>query len=409
MAPGPEPPKSAVQAVHDDIGPMSDPHEAAISRAFRSIEERTDPRLLSDGASFAAPTTVPEQRRRKPPAEILTPEALGIITAHLTDYICVHAPVFNGAGEVVDGSLVWWNDAYERARVQTVRFGQSLMETYYQPEQAIEYFREAYRSGHVHQLFEISAAAHDRYRVLDDIVRIDMEWLRMGPYVMEVGSDHSRVTALEVQLHEQELAIREALQQRLRDHDRERIARDLHDSVIQQLFVTILDLKSAEQRDSETKTDAIRHAVKAIDQTIADLRSMIFALQHDVPLTLEEQLREVIGSFRAAPFSVDLRVTLGVDLPPELAEDVRLVVLEALANVARHADAQQVEVTVALDGPTLEVSVVDDGVGPPEQRTRESGLANLMERAREHGGWCWLEPAMSGRGSHLRWSVPLPT
>lgn len=409
MAPVPEPPGSVARAGSDEIRSVSSQSEEAIARAFRSVTERTDPRLLSDGGSFVPPVDVPDQRRRKPPAEILTPEALAIITAHLTDYICVHVPVFDDAGEVVDGSLVWWNDAYERARVQTVRFGQSLMDTYYEPEEALGYFRTAYHTGHVHQLFEISAEAHSRYRVLDDIVRIDMEWLRMGPYVMEVGSDHSRVTALEVQLHEQELAIREALQQRLRDHDRERIARDLHDSVIQQLFVTILDLKSAEHRDAETKTDAIRHAVKAIDQTVSDLRSMIFALQHDVPLTLEEQLREVIGSFRAAPFSVELRVTHGVDLPPDLAEDVRLVVLEALANVARHADARHVEVTVGLDGSTLDVSIVDDGVGPPGQRTRESGLANLTARARERGGWCWLEPAATGCGSHLRWAVPLPT
>jgi signal transduction histidine kinase len=315
--------------------------------------------------------------------------------------------VRDDTGEIIDGTLVWWNDAYARARVKTVRFGQSLVETYFEADEALGYLRAAWRDGQVHQLFEIGADATGHYRVLDDIVSIDVQWIRVGSLIMEIGTDHSRVTALEVQLHEQEVAIREALQQRLRAHDRERIARDLHDSVIQQLFVTILDLKSAEGRDPDTQVGAIRQAVRAIDATIADLRSTIFALQHDVEVTMEEQLCEVITSFRAAPFAVELRYTLGVELPADLAEDVRLVVLEALANAARHADAHHVVVTVALDGPTLDVSVVDDGVGPPTETSRMSGLANLNDRARAHGGWCWLRQGPSGRGSHLRWSVPL--
>lgn len=404
MAPDPEPPLTggAAQVESAPVARTRGP------RTFRSIADRGpwSGRPLDEHSLVAV--DLPELRRTTPPAEVLTTEALAILTEHLSDYLCCHVPVRDDDGNVVDGSLIWWNDAYSRARVRTVRYGQSIVETYHDPEAAMEYFRAALRDGQVHQLFEI-AEAHDRYRVLDELVRMDVQWIRVGQLVMEIGTDHSRVTALELQLHEQELAIREALQQRLRDHDRERIARDLHDSVIQQLFVTILDLKSAEGRDAETQAAAMRQAVRAIDQTIADLRSTIFALQHDVPDTLEEELCEVIASFRAAPFTVELHVTLGVDLPGDLAEDVRLVVLEALANVARHADARHVEVAVGLDGPTLDVSVVDDGVGPREGQVRMSGLANLQERARGHGGWCWLRRNPSGRGSHLRWSVPLPT
>lgn len=405
MAPDPEP---TAPADTTDT-PQTSARRTTGPRGFRSADDGSRAPRRTLQTSLLPSADLPALRRSTPPSEILTTEALEILTEHLSDYLCCHVPVRDETGEIVDASLVWWNDAYARTRVNTVRFGQSLVESYFEPEEALGYVKAAWRDGQVHQLFEITGEAHDRYRVIDDIVRIDVEWIRVGSLVMEIGTDHSRVTMLEVQLHEQEVAIREALQQRLRAHDRERIARDLHDSVIQQLFVTILDLKSAEGRDPDTQTSAIRQAVRAIDGTIADLRATIFALQHAVAVSLEQQLCEVIASFRAAPFGVELRYTLGVDLPDDLAEDVRLVVLEALANAARHADAHHVVVTVGLDGPTLDVSVVDDGVGPPAETSRMSGLANLNDRARAHGGWCWLRQGPSGRGSHLRWSVPLPS
>ena len=406
MAPGPDESAPAGGGGDDTLG-SARPRRNTGPRAFREVG-RTDAGSERPLQTSLLPSNdLPALRRTVPPSEILTGDALVMLTAHLSDYICCHVPVLDDEGRIVDGSLVWWNDAYSRARINTVRAGQSLMATYYEPDEALEFFRTAWRDGHAHQLFEFSPDTKDRYRTIDDIVRIDVQWVRTGSLMMEIGTDHSRATMLEVQLHEQELAIREALQQRLRDHDRERIARDLHDSVIQQLFVTILELKAAEGRGGDAQTAAIRQAVANIDATITDLRATIFALHHHVAVSLEDELCEVIASFRAAPFSVELSYTLGVDLPDDLAEDVRLVVLEALANVARHARATQVSVTVGLDGPALDVSVLDDGVGPPAETSRISGLANLTERARAHGGWCWLRPAISGRGSHLRWSVPL--
>ncbi len=406
MAPGPDESAPAGGGGDDTLG-SARPRRNTGPRAFRDVG-RTDAGSARPLQTSLLPSNdLPALRRTAPPSEILPGDALAMLPAHLSDYICCHVPVLDDEGRIVDGSLVWWNDAYARARINTVRAGQSLMATYYEPEEALEFFRTAWRDGQAHQLFEFTPDTKDRYRTIDDIVRIDVQWVRTGSLMMEIGTDHSRVTMLEVQLHEQELAIREALQQRLRDHARARIARDLHDSVIQQLFVTILELKAAEGRDGETQTAAIRQAIKSVDATITDLRATIFALQHHVAVSLEDELCEVIASFRSAPFSVELSYTLGVDLPDDLAEDVRLVVLEALANVARHARATQVSVPVGLDGPTLDVSVVDDGVGPPAETSRTSGLANLTERARAHGGWCWLRPALGGRGSQLRWSVPL--
>lgn len=340
--------------------------------------------------------------------DLLSSEALGVITQSLTDYICAHLPVYDADGNVIDGTLVWWNHAYERVRVEPVRYGQSIMATYHRPDVAMEYFRTALAEGHCTQIFELDHDEVDIYRVPSDLVRIHVDWLHLGSMVVEIGADESRVSMLEMQVHEQELAVREVLQQRMRDLDRERIARDLHDSVIQQLFVTVLDLQSAVGADHLVSQSAIGRAIEAIDDAMTELRKTIYDIGHDTRESLEQRLREVVASFSGAPFSIELQVELGVDLPDDLAEDVSMVVLEGLANVARHAQAARCQVRVAIDGRSLLVTVSDDGVGPPAEPGRMSGLANMTERARLHGGTCWLRPAVGQRGSRLVWSVPVP-
>lgn len=340
--------------------------------------------------------------------EVLSSAALRQITGYLTDYVCAHQPVFDDTGQVVDCSLVWWNDAYERLRAEPVRSGQSLVATYFEPAEALGYVQRCIDEGSAEQLFEIGHHAVDRYRVPDTLVRIRVVWLRVGTTVVEIGSDESRLSMLELQVQEQELAVREALQQRMRDLDRERIARDLHDSVIQQLFATVLDLQSASGRDPAVQDEAINRAVESIDEAMTSLRRTIYDIGHEQRESFEQRLRDVVGSFGAAPFTIDLQTDLGVDLPDDLAEDVSMVVLEALANVARHAHAARCQVRVAIDGRWLLVTVTDDGVGPPAEYSRMSGLMNMTERARLQGGWCWLRPGSKRIGSRLTWSVPLP-
>ena len=339
--------------------------------------------------------------------EVLSSASLRQITGYLTDYVCAHTPVFDETGQVVDCSLVWWNDAYERLRAEPVRYGQSLVATYFEPAEAIGYVRRCIDEGFAEQLFEIGPDL-DQYRVANSLVRVRVVWLWVGTVVVEIGSDESRISMLELQVQEQELAVREALQQRMRDLDRERIARDLHDSVIQQLFATVLDLQSASGRDPAVQDEAINRAVESIDEAMTSLRRTIYDIGHEQGESFEQRLRDVVDSFGAAPFSIDLQTDLGVDLPDDLAEDVSMVVLEALANVARHAHAARCQVRVAIDGRWLLVTVTDDGVGPPAEYSRMSGLMNMTERARLQGGWCWLRPGSKRIGSRLTWSVPLP-
>lgn len=193
--------------------------------------------------------------------------------------------------------------------------------------------------------------------------------------------------------------------------DRARIARDLHDVVIQRLFATAMSLTGAARLvDGSQAADRIHSAVDDLDETIRQIRSTIFALQARETATgggLRYRIMEVTDAAgQQLGFTPALRMEglLDTDVPRELADDVVAVVQEGLSNVVRHARASRVDVSVVV-GDQLVLRVIDNGVGVSSSG-RRSGLANLDERATRRGGTCDVRPE-SGGGTCLEWSVPL--
>jgi signal transduction histidine kinase len=198
--------------------------------------------------------------------------------------------------------------------------------------------------------------------------------------------------------------------------DRDRIARDLHDLVIQRLYATGMSLEGTMPMITRPEVASrITNAVDAMDETIKDIRATIFALQaHDATgqsylrgdiVVLVEEMTPLLGF---AP-SLRLGAGLGAPVSPDLARQVLAALREALSNAARHADAGQVDVTVDLDPDgMLTVLVIDDGAGIPAGAHR-SGLRNLAERAEDLGGTLLLSPAdptAPAPGTRLEWRVP---
>jgi signal transduction histidine kinase len=202
---------------------------------------------------------------------------------------------------------------------------------------------------------------------------------------------------------------REKLAQLAVYEDRDRIARDLHDTVIQRLFATGLQLQGVSRRITDADAvDRVNRAVDELDATIRDIREAIFELRNRQPASITAQLREVIRSAKPV-LGYTPRLTLNGDVdsvvPPELGPHLVAVLREALSNVARHASATLVEVQLDV-GRTLTLHVLDNGKGiNPDHR--ESGLRNIRERAKALGGELELLPARL-HGTELRWSVPLP-
>jgi nitrate/nitrite-specific signal transduction histidine kinase len=178
--------------------------------------------------------------------------------------------------------------------------------------------------------------------------------------------------------------------------DRERIARDLHDTVIQRLFATDLG-------------DRIQEAVDDLDETIRQIRSTIFALGvHQAGTSLRGEILDVIAEY-SQTLGFEPRVLLDgpIDaaVPDDVAEHILSVLREALSNVARHAHAHRVDVLLNV-GDDVQLRVTDDGGGPSGEASGGFGLRNMRSRAEALGGTVVLEPAMGG-GSRLEWRVPL--
>jgi signal transduction histidine kinase len=192
--------------------------------------------------------------------------------------------------------------------------------------------------------------------------------------------------------------------------DRERIARDLHDTVIQRLFATGMALQAASRLTDRSELVArIEAAVDDLDVTVKHIRSTIFELGRDATIGgVRRGLLRVIDEQVAA---LGFRPTITFEgqvesLPDSIVSELQAALREALSNVARHAKASNAEIELVVDD-EVELVVTDDGVGPPVHRpTRGNGLPNLAARAERLGGTFTLGPRDPPQGTVLRWCVP---
>ena len=219
----------------------------------------------------------------------------------------------------------------------------------------------------------------------------------------EVFAQHAAVAIelMEARADQQRLAV-------LRDRDR--IARDLHDHVIQSLFAAGLSLQSlASGLDHPDHAQRLARVVADLDETIRQVRSSIFELQNpaitpgvrSTVLAVVERITPVLGFEPTVSFvgPIETLVT------GALIGDVEAVVREAMTNTAKHAHATTLEVTVAADADGVSISVRDNGVGIGDP-SRLSGLRNLRARARNHEGEFVVQTGHAG-GTELRWTARL--
>lgn len=232
----------------------------------------------------------------------------------------------------------------------------------------------------------------------DDDLGLATAFAAQAALALEIGDSHSAASRLEVL------------------EDRHRIARDLHDHVIQRLFALGLTVQGvAAQLGDHPGVDRLGAVTTGLDETIAQIRTTVFDLRGRVGTTQRSLRREVLevvdevtGEVALSPavrFHGPVDRTVDRDLEP----DVLAVVREGLSNAVRHAGAATVEVVVAADAGEVRVEVVDDG-GGVQDTLRRSGLASLAERARRRGGALHVESPradLDGVGTRLAWTVPV--
>ena len=223
---------------------------------------------------------------------------------------------------------------------------------------------------------------------------------------LEIADDLGSRLAIAFELSEARIA-----QQRVALlEDRARIARDLHDHVIQQLFGTGLELQAAAGRLGEhPEAEAVQLAVRRLDDTIAQIRSLIFAItapdrgRRTARIRIMELAAEASANL---PRPVDVHFDGPVDLLVEgrLLEEATAVVRELLMNGVRHAQADMLALAVSVDERAATISVHDDGRGIPAEG-RRSGLDNLAARAERLGGEMSIDSQAGD--TTVRWEVPL--
>lgn len=196
--------------------------------------------------------------------------------------------------------------------------------------------------------------------------------------------------------------------------DRERIARDLHDTVIQRLFAVGLSLQATLRLVSDPAvTDRLTGAVDDLDTTVRDVRAAIFEL-HTARLpgtAVRQQILQLSDeSARGLGFEPVIRFDGPIDtaVNDTLADDLFAVIREALTNVAKHARATSADVVIDVRASMLTIRVIDDGVGCREDARRGQGIDNLRTRAARLGGTCSITSnSEPNRGTIVAWQVPL--
>ncbi len=203
---------------------------------------------------------------------------------------------------------------------------------------------------------------------------------------------------------------RETQARLLLHEERERIASDLHDLVIQRLFAAGMSLQSVTNLiESSVARDRVVAVTDELDETVRAVRSAIFGLGgHDATRSLSSYLHSVVDErSRHLGFTPDLVVDGSLeDLPEFVGEQLVATVIEALSNVARHADATDATIRVTRSRHAIDLVVRDNGRGIGEAPKPLGGLSNVMWRAAELGGSCSVSP-VEPSGTELAWRLPV--
>lgn len=194
--------------------------------------------------------------------------------------------------------------------------------------------------------------------------------------------------------------------------DRDRIAQDLHDNVIQRLFATGMSLQSSmvPGADPERVTAVVQHAVEQLDRTVREIRTTIFDLHTAgaaASTSLRRRLLDAVGDLSVhSSVSPNVQFVGPIDtlVPDRIHPHAEAVLREGLSNALRHSQSDTITVAVTADD-RFSIEIVDNGTGLPAT-VRRSGLANLERRAEQCAGVCSIGPGPDG-GTRVLWTVPL--
>ena len=335
----------------------------------------------------------------------ISSEDLASVLYQLGDHICVHRPILDEFETVIDGELVWWNQSYQEIRRYDVKAGQRISREYFDPDVAIAHLSAAWQSGKSLQILEITPRLTGRFHYEGNEDGTWVQWQRIGNLVIEVSSEVGEVLALRKMIGDQKSLLAIAYRKRAMAVERERIARNLHDTVIQNLYATSLSLSIAGRRAHREVGRAINVAIDSLADVIGEIRREILDVEtrraSPLRLLLEDALIPILLPSNTR---LDLRID-SPDLNEEITRHVRAVCVEGTSNAVRHGRASLVAISIEMTDHGLIITISDDGSGIPQNAVLNNGLHNMRERAESLGGNMEITTD-TNQGTTVTWSIP---
>ncbi|MGD2026774.1 MAG: GAF domain-containing sensor histidine kinase [Anaerolineales bacterium] len=241
----------------------------------------------------------------------------------------------------------------------------------------------------------------------DDMIMFDDEDLR----ILEMFATQAAIAIENARLYRQvqQLAVLE---------ERQRFGMDLHDGVIQSIYAVGLMLEDIQRRvrsEPDEAKEVITDAIRSLNTAISDIRNYILDLrpQHFQGRNIVQGVEELARALRANTFMdvyVEIKDVHSQSFSPEQTVEILHIAQEALANVQKHAQATEVDISLRVEGRTMILEILDNGISirPMDlQRTRGNGLNNMQDRAAALNGEIIISPRIEG-GTQVKLSVPMP-
>lgn len=346
-------------------------------------------------------------------SDVLSFEELISIVDAMPGSVAVHVPEFDADGRIIDARLRWWNSSYGALHTRTSTVDQSMRAVYFEPDNALDYVRRAWDEGATHQYFSVDGDVLARYSMFDEPITLSVDWLRIGSHIVEIGENLTLLTEIQRQLASSDLELLEAWRIQEITQAKQRVARDIHDSVMQRLLavgmgvrlaINTLELSPSNRRYA----DALQ---KNLDEAVTELRSMVDALNSAPEPITSHDLSRGLGDIMASMEPLlghrpEFSCSVTCNVSSRARDDIHSVIRESLANVAKHASANRTYVRVECDLDNLTVTVLDDGVGISSTPSSGHGLANLRHRAESYGGTVVIKARSSRSGTRVSWQIP---
>jgi signal transduction histidine kinase len=335
------------------------------------------------------------------------PDAFVTILEGLSDLVAIHDVVLDEWGTVTDAALSWCNTAYANCRIHPVAHGDSLMNTYVDPHRALGHVCEAWNLGESLQVFHLGDETKSHYVHSDMEMEVIVRWKRFGNNIVEWSCGPNEVAAFKNFMKDQESLVAVAGRKRALAVERERIARNLHDVVIQNLYATALSLSVSGRQYEAQIQEEFNKAIVSIDRVIAGVRSEILDMEAQKVSQLRLQLEDcLIPLLEHAHAGFELLIEVPT-LPQDVQAHIRAVCIESTSNAVRHGGATFIRVRLARHSNQLVLTISDNGSGISQESQMHNGLHNMRERALSLGGTMEIH-TQPERGTTISWSIPYP-